>query len=57
MLFRSWLSMETHYRLNARLSEEQLRRPGGAAFSEGGAAATAESVAALKEILYGEGLL
>ena len=55
--YDGWLSMETHYRLNARLSEEQLRRPGGAAFSEGGAAATAESVAALKEILSGEGLL
>lgn len=49
--YDGWLSMETHYRLNAQLSEEQMRLPGGAGFSAGGAAATAESVAALKEIL------
>lgn len=55
--YRGWLSMETHYRLAAQLTEDQLRRPGGAGFSEGGAAATAESVAALKEILNREGLL
>lgn len=52
-----WLSMETHYRLNTQLTEEQMRLPGGADFSAGGAAATAESVAALKEILAKEGIL
>lgn len=55
--YDGWLSMETHYRLDAKLTEEQLRRPGGADFSAGGAAATAESIAALKEILAKEGLL
>ena len=49
--------METHYRLDSRLTEEQMRLPGGAGFSAGGAAATAESVAALKGILQKEGLL
>lgn len=34
-----------------------MRLPGGAGFSAGGAAATAESVAALKDILQKEGLL
>lgn len=52
-----WLSMETHYRLDSHLTEEQMRLPGGAGFSAGGAAATAESVAALKDILQKEGLL
>lgn len=55
--YDGWLSMETHYRLNAQLSEEQMRLPGGAGFSAGGAAATAESVAALKNILAEEGIL
>ncbi len=55
--YDGWLSMETHYRLDTQLTEEQLRRPGGAGFSAGGAAATAESVAALKELLKEEGLL
>lgn len=55
--YDGWLSMETHYRLNTQLTEEQMRRPGGADFSAGGAAATAESVAALKEILAKEGIL
>ena len=55
--YRVWLSMETHYRLDSHLTEEQMRLPGGAGFSAGGAAATAESVAALKDILQKEGLL
>ena len=55
--YAGWLSMETHYRLDSHLTEEQLRLPGGAGFSAGGAAATAESVAALKDILQKEGLL
>ena len=49
--YNGWLSMETHYRLDARLTEEQLRLPGGAAFSAGGAAATAESLEALRRLL------
>ena len=55
--YAGWLSMETHYRLDSHLTEEQMRLPGGAGFSAGGAAATAESVAALKDILQKEGLL
>lgn len=55
--YTGWLSMETHYRLNAQLTEEQMRLPGGAGFSAGGAAATAESVAALKALLQSAGVL
>lgn len=55
--YAGWLSTETHYRLDSHLTEEQMRLPGGAGFSAGGAAATAESVAALKDILQKEGLL
>lgn len=49
--YSGWLSMETHYRLAAKLTEDQMRLPGGSLFSEGGAAATAESVTALKKLL------
>jgi hypothetical protein len=33
-------SLETHYRIKAHLSEEAVNRPGGSAFSEGGAEAS-----------------
>ena len=49
--YDGWLSLETHYRKNAALSEEQLRRPQGAGFTAGGWEATAESAAALKELI------
>ena len=54
--YDGWLSMETHYRKDSRLTEEQLRLPGGAGFSAGGAAATAECIDALKELLRKEGI-
>jgi len=43
--------LETHYRKNIDLSEEQLKRPGGAAFSDGAMEASEESIIALKEII------
>ncbi len=49
--YDGWFSMETHYRLDSHLTEEQMRLPGGAAFSAGGAAATAESIESLKELM------
>ena len=49
--YEGWLSLETHYRVGAVISEELMARPGGAAFSEGGMGATAESAAALKKLM------
>lgn len=43
--------LETHYRKNVELTEEQLKRPGGAAFSVGAYEASDESAVALKEIV------
>ena len=54
--YDGWLSLETHYRKNAELSEEQLRRPQGAGFTAGGWEATAESAEALKELLTQAGI-
>ena len=51
--YEGWLSMETHYRLTGQLDEEALKRPGGAAFSDGGLEATAESVEALRALWEG----
>lgn len=52
--YEGWLSMETHYRVNAALSEEQMRLPGGADFSAGGAEATEESLMALLAMMEAE---
>lgn len=49
--YEGWLSLETHYRVNAVISEELMAKPGGAAFSEGGMGATAESAVALQKLL------
>ena len=49
--YDGWLSLETHYRRAAVLTEEQMRLPQGAAFSAGGKEAMAESADALKELL------
>lgn len=46
-----WMSLETHYRVGTAISEELMTRPGGAAFSEGGMGATAESAAALRRLV------
>lgn len=43
--------LETHYRKNAKLTEEQLKRPGGTAFSNGAYEASEESIIALKKII------
>lgn len=43
--------LETHYRKHATLTEEQLKHPGGAAFSDGAYEASEESVIALKQLL------
>lgn len=43
--------LETHYRKNVELNEEQLKRPGGNAFSDGAYEASEESILALKEII------
>lgn len=49
--YDGWLSLETHYRKNAHLTEEQMRLPQGGAFSAGGFEATAESAASLRRLL------
>ncbi len=38
--YRGWLSLETHYRIHNKISEELLALPKGSAFSLGGEAAT-----------------
>lgn len=43
--------LETHYRKNTELTEEQLKRPGGSAFSLGAYEASEESITALKKII------
>ena len=43
--------LETHYRKNIELTEEQLMRPGGSDFSDGAYEASEESIIALKEII------
>lgn len=49
--YDGWLSLETHYRKNVVLTEEQMRLPQGSAFSLGGMAAMEESIQALQELL------
>lgn len=52
--YRGFVSLETHYRIKNVLNEEQLHLPGGADFSDGGAASSAESILALHKILAQE---
>ena len=49
--YQGFLVLETHYRLQTELSEEQLKRPAGYAFSEGGLAASHECAESLKRLL------
>lgn len=49
--YDGWMSLETHYRIGGEISEELMTRPGGAAFSQGGLGATAESAEALRAII------
>lgn len=45
--YRGAAALETHYRLSAALSDEQLRFPGGKAFTDGAYAASEESAESL----------
>ena len=49
--YDGYMCLETHYRLAAQLDESQLALPGGSAFSQGAAAASRESIAALKALI------
>ncbi len=49
--YQGYCSLETHYRLGARISEELMRLPQGSGFSDGGMAATGESALALEQLL------
>lgn len=49
--YDGWLSLEPHYRKGTVLTEEQMRLPSGAAFTQGGLEAALESAAALKALL------
>ncbi len=49
--YDGYLSLETHYRVNQVLSEEQMRLPQGSSFSAGGMEATHESLLALRTLL------
>lgn len=49
--YDGWMSLETHYRVNAAISDALMARPGGTAFSEGGMGATVESAEALRAII------
>ncbi|MWV45911.1 TIM barrel protein [Paenibacillus sp. HJL G12] len=53
--YDGWLVLETHYRLASTLSEEQLKRPAGYAFSAGGEEATVECLESLLELLEQHG--
>lgn len=45
------IMLETHYRKNVELTEEQLKRPGGSTFSLGAYEASEESIIELKKII------
>lgn len=49
--YDGYMCLETHYRLNGSLDEKQLNLPGGSAFSQGAAAASAESIIAFRALL------
>ena len=49
--YRGYVMLETHYRKNVELTEEQLQRPGGYDFSNGAYDASYESMTALLEII------
>ena len=49
--YEGYMCLETHYRNTTKLSEGQLILPGGQTFSEGGAAASFESMTAFTAII------
>lgn len=52
--YDGWLSLETHYRKQTALTEEQMRVPLGSSFTAGGMEATEESALALMDLLKEE---
>lgn len=50
--YRGYVTLETHYKKNAVIDEELMRRPGGTAFSEGGYEATEECLQNLFACLH-----
>lgn len=49
--YDGWVSVETHWRLkHARFTDEELARPGGSSFSEGGYESTEAYLKALRDI-------
>ena len=49
--YRGYVMLETHYRKNVELTEEQLQRPGGYDFSDGAYDASTESMESLLSII------
>lgn len=49
--YQGWLSLETHYRKDIQLTDEQMLHPQGEAFSTGGMAAMRESIDSLRTLL------
>ena len=49
--YRGWVVLEPHFRLEGTIDEELLKRPGGAAFSEGGYLPSRIAMASLLDIL------
>ncbi len=49
--YDGYLVLETHYRLSQELMEDQLKHPGGYAFSEAGEGASEESMISLKHLI------
>jgi len=49
--YDGYLVVETHYRLHSTLTEEQLKRPMGASFSDGGKEASEQCMHSLLELL------
>ena len=49
--YDGYLSLECHYRKDRKLSDQEMKLPGGASFSDGGLEACMESALSLKEAL------
>lgn len=49
--YKGNVMLETHYRKNVELTEDQLKRPGGSAFSDGAYPASEESIVGLKNLI------
>jgi L-ribulose-5-phosphate 3-epimerase len=49
--YKGYMVVETHYRLGSKLTEEQLKRPAGYLFSEGGEEASRQCLGSLFQLL------